>query len=181
LGITNNVDDAEVMGFVRSASYIVNHLSGYTVATTFTEWANISPLRMAFNSMSGYVPIMVDRTPVVSVTSIVPQFYNASPVSLTGLVIDNEAGILYLSASSLFLGPCLVTYTAGRSVVPSTLQMACRIIVQGLWDTQRGPAMKPDMGLSDDMVRLPDIAWPIPRQAMELITMSPYKAAPGFA
>jgi len=175
-------DDSEILGFIRSASFVINHISGFTLATTFADfvtpsWGAISGI----SPMSGYIPIAVTRTPLLSVSVIQPQFYQAAAVDVSQIVINSEAGIIYLPTSSLFLGPCVVTYKAGRTSVPTILQTACRIIVQSLWETQRGPTGNPSLGPANDMVAVPGMGVSIPAHAMELLVNSPYRAAPGFA
>jgi hypothetical protein len=178
-----STDDAELMGFIRSASYAVNHMTGYTVRTGFSEWltpdwGTPGPNLGVYGS--GYVSLTLARSPVLSVESITPMFYGVAALSLVGVSLDGEAGVLWLPTNQLFLGPCTVQYTAGRSFVPANLQSACRVIVQHLWDTQRGPAVKGFLG-GDDTVMVPGIGFAIPSRAVELMAQSPFHAAPGFA
>ncbi len=176
------VDDSELLGFIRTASHIINHMAGYTLSATFADfttpsWGTVSGI----SPMSGYIPIMTTRTPVLSVTSVQPQFYQAAAVDVSQVVANGDAGIIYLPLSSLFLGPCVITYKAGRTSIPTSLQTACRIIVQSLWETQRGPTGNPSFGPADDLVAVPGMGISIPEHAMEILENVPYHAAPGFA
>ena len=182
----SSTDDSEIMNFIQSATQAVAAVCGYVVPTQFSDFTDVGwgALTPTGAYASGYVPIIMQRLPVLSVQSVVPQFYNAAPADISKIVIDNEAGVVWLPTTALFLGPCLVTYTAGRANTPANvlqnLQNACRIIVQHLWETQRGPASQPRMG-GDELVMLPGIGYAVPARAVELMQNSPFHAAPGFA
>lgn len=181
-----STDNSEILNYIASASQVVASVCGYTVPTTFSDFTDVGwgALTPTGAYASGYVPIVLNRIPVMSVQSVIPQFYNAAPADISKIVIDSEAGVVWLPTTALFLGPCVVNYTAGRSSMPANtlqnLQNACRIIVQHLWETQRGPASQPRMG-GDELVMLPGIGYAIPARAVELMQASPFHAAPGFA
>lgn len=181
-----STDNSEILNYIASASQVVASVCGYTTPVQFSDftdvgWGSLTPTGAY---ASGYVPIILNRLPILSVQSVVPQFYNAAPADISKIVIDAEAGVVWLPTTALFLGPCLVTYTAGRASMPpnvlQNLQNACRIIVQHLWETQRGPAGNPRPA-GDETVMLPGIGYAIPARAVELMQASPYHAAPGFA
>jgi hypothetical protein len=177
-------DDAELVGFIHSASAVVNWLCGYSRPTSFTEFT--TPRWNALvTPMNVYASVVTQRLPLLTVTSIVPQFYGG-PLPLTGLVTDPDAGIIYIPLSSLavgYIGPVALTYQAGRQSVPTVLREAALIILQNLWETQRGPAggSGPRMGGLDDMVQVPGMGSYIPSKAMQLMRESPYFAAAGVA
>ena len=61
-----------------------------------------------------------------------------------------------------------VTYVAGWGVsVPAAFNSFGRIVLQHLWDTQRGPAAMPMGG--GDMVTVPGFGFAIPNAAAELL------------
>jgi hypothetical protein len=171
-------DNSEILGFITAASEIVNKLCGYSRPTSFTEYS--TPKWNALATPNNvYASLVVRRLPLWTVTSIVPQFYGGA-LSLTGLVTDLDAGIVYIPITSLvvgYIGPVAITYQAGRASVPVVLQEATMLIVQGMWESQRGPAMKPMMG-DDSMVMAPGVGQYIPARALEMMKQSPYFAAP---
>ncbi len=63
-----------------------------------------------------------------------------------------------------------VNYVAGWGTsVPAAFNVASRIILQNLWETQHGPSARPSMGASADMVTPPGFGFAIPNQAAELL------------
>jgi hypothetical protein len=62
-----------------------------------------------------------------------------------------------------------VTYVAGwGTTVPAAFNLAARYIVQHLWTSQHGPAVRPSMGGSD-LVTPPGFGFAIPNMAAELL------------
>lgn len=183
-----NTDDAELLKMITAASDVVNWLCGYSRPTTFTEFTDLN--WGALTTPNGvYASVVVNRLPLLTVTSITPQFYG-STLSLTGVVTDQAAGIVYVpifSIPQLFTGPVTVTYSAGRTIVPVVLQEAALIITQNLWETQRGPAARGPgsfgrPGLAEEaLMEVPGMGVMIPARAMELMVRSPYYSAAAVA
>lgn len=175
-------DDSEIRGFIASATDVVNAVCGYSRPTPFIELTTAK-----WNALTTpgnvYASIMVRRLPLLTLTSITPRFYGTA-FSLTGVQLDNTAGIIYLPMNTLSVawgGPVDVAYVAGRATVPTVLQEACRIIVQGFWETQRGPSTGRQLMGGDDMVTAPGSGQLIPGRALEMMERSPYYAAPSLA
>jgi hypothetical protein len=170
---TNTVNDAKLMGFIHAATSIINRECGYTAPTVFTETVE----GRADNS--GRQFIVLARTPVLSVATITPTMQGFPTIDLSTLNITTESGIVYTSNWFPFYGPVNVTYTAGRPSIPSALREACLLIVQDMWDTQRGGATRvPSFGGNEDSG---DATQGLPYRALQLMRMSPYDAAPGIA
>jgi hypothetical protein len=123
-----------------------------------------------------YTVLQVRQRPLVSVTSIVSV---ASGIALdisAGLDIDPNAGTIRRKLGYPFYGPFFmwlpamsVTYVAGwGTAVPAAFNLAARIIVKHLWDTQRGVTPAPMMG-GDEVVSLPGWGYAIPERAAELL------------
>jgi hypothetical protein len=116
--------------------------------------------------------LQVRQRPLVSVTSIT--------TVASGTVIDISAGLDVNPAartvrrkdgSPFTADSCavLVTYVAGWGTqVPAAIGLAARIILQHLWDTQRGSVSLPMQG-GDEMAMLPGMGFAIPRAAAELL------------
>lgn len=117
--------------------------------------------------------LQAQQRPVVSVASITP-LTTGVPADLSmGADIDAGAGIIRAKPGFRFAGswdaPVTVTYTAGwGTAVPAAFNSAARIIIQHLWDTQHGPAVRPMMG-GQDLTGLPPFPYLIPRGAAELL------------
>ena len=124
--------------------------------------------------MSNQTVIPVRHRPLVSVTSIASASGGAIDIS-AGLDLDNNAGLIRRQLGLPFYGPFFqwlpqvtVTYVAGWGItVPSAFGVAARIILQHLWDTQRGAAGQPLQG--EELVTPPGFGYAIPAAAAELL------------
>jgi hypothetical protein len=126
---------------------------------------------------SGYTVLQVRQRPLVSVTSIVSAS-SGLPLDLTaGLDLDANAGIIRRKLGYPFYGPyfqwlpaMLITYVAGwGTTAPAAFNLAGRIILQHLWETQHGPSARPGMG-GEELATLPGWGYAIPSRAAELLT-----------
>lgn len=175
LAKTGTADDEAIRGYIRAASDIVNTCCGYTAPTTIVETVN------GRADASGRSILVLAKGPVLSVTSIATQMQGLPTIDTSGLVVNADAGTVYLSNWMPFYGPLTVTYVAGRNgAVPQVLQDACALLVQWLWRTRRGGATRqPDQGGQDELVTFKGIA--MPAEVAAMLSMSPYTAAPGIA
>jgi hypothetical protein len=119
----------------------------------------------------------LQRTPVLSVSSITTQMIGLPPIDLTYVTMNPSAGTLYFKNWYAFYGPLVVTYVAGRAEIPPALQTACAIIVQDLWQTQRGAVPLPTAAVDESGPQSSGI----PYRALQLMRMAPYDGAPGIA
>jgi hypothetical protein len=113
----------------------------------------------------------------VSVTSIASA--SGSNIDISGgLDLDVNAGTIRRKLGLPFYGPffawlpvCYPTYVAGWGTsVPAAFGSFARIVVQHLWDSQRGPAALPMGG--GEMVTVPGFGFAIPNMAAELLNGS---------
>jgi hypothetical protein len=123
-----------------------------------------------------YTVLQVQQRPLVSVTSIV-SVASGLPIDITaGLDIDPNAGTIRRKLGFPFYGPYFawlpamtITYVAGWGTsVPAAFNTAARVILQHLWETQHGPAVRPSMG-GMDMVQPAGFSFAIPNRAAELL------------
>ena len=170
---TSTADDQQLWRYIQTATGIVNRKCGYTAATPFTETANFGRA-----DSSGNQTIVLARTPVLSVTSITPQLQGLPGYDLTALIVNQEAGIIYLSNWMRFYGPVTVAYIAGRGFVPQELQTACLILVRWMWRTQSGGVIAIPGPYVDESGAATE---GMPYEALALMNDSPYDAAPGIA
>jgi len=167
---TTTSSDSEIAAYVATIrSCLERYTGGPLVNTTITNERT--------EMQAGQTVIPVRQRPLVSVTSITAASGGAIDIS-AGLDLDVNAGLIRRKLGLPFYGPFFswlpqvnVTYVAGWGVsVPATFGTAARIILQNLWNTQRGPAPQPLMG--EEMVTLPGFGFAIPNQAAELLNGS---------
>lgn len=160
-------DDDELWLMVLAASDVINNLAGYSLPTTVTE--QLVPTVDKY----GRSVLMLSQVPVVSVDSVIPAVGDGT-VDVDDLMLDQTSGAVYGSSLS---GPQTVTYTAGRAEVPASLQEACRILTQHLWETQRGVIPGPAGG--DEMSD--QTTYGVPYRVLELVRYGGYKTPSGVA
>lgn len=135
LNILTADNDEELRNFIEAATSIVEDVVGPVVVRTVTEVhprpSNVLVLRCP---------------PVVSLLSLTPLVANGFGVDVTALDLDPETGIVRrvdgLSIGRQHAGfqptPVRAVYTAGRPAVPAAITMAARVVIDHMWETQRG-------------------------------------------
>jgi hypothetical protein len=141
LRVSNTANDEELRLYLAAITAVVERRTGPILQATHTQVTEAKDT------------IVLQRAPVVSVTSIVPTFPNAPSVyPAPTYLLDPIPGILrrqpfffsqwgfdwgYNETYLPFYGRLTVTYVAGRSTVPEAVQVAARIILQDAWGSRR--------------------------------------------
>ena len=131
---------SELRGIIDAATAILENHPAYNVAdnvkqTSHTEWYDAAST------------VCLQHYPVASITSVVgwsggtSQTFTAAAwdSGLTpdyGYAFDANSGLLYLNGC--YSGRVLVTYTSGATTVPADIRLAALLLVEHLWETQRG-------------------------------------------
>lgn len=158
--------DTEIQSFVATIQSSLEAMTGGPLVNRqVTERAE---------AVAGMTRICLRQRPLVSVVSIAAES-SGSAVSITDVKIDANAGILQRSTGWPFYGPLFmslpwftVTYVAGWGTsVPAAFNSAARIILDHLWETQRGATTQPLQG--EPLVAPPGFGYAIPRQAADLL------------
>jgi hypothetical protein len=166
---TTTSSDSEIQSFIATIeSNLERATGGPIVNRTVTERSEM---------MHGQTVIPVRQRPLVSVTSIASASGGLIDIS-GGLDLDVSAGLIRRKLGLPFYGPfftwlpvCYPTYVAGWGTsVPAAFGSFARIVLQHLWDTQRGPAALPMGG--GEMVTPPGFGFAIPNRAAELLNGS---------
>jgi hypothetical protein len=160
--------DAEIQSFIAT---IETSLEGATGGPVINR-----PVVERAELTDGYTVISVRQRPLVSVTSIVSVASGVAIDISTGLDIDVNAGTIRRKLGYPFYGQYFtwlssmtVTYVAGWGVqAPAAFNSFARIVLQNLWDTQRGAAARPVMG-GQEMVTPPGFGFAIPNRAAQLL------------
>lgn len=153
-------EDVELQGFVDAATAAVETQLGQVVdPRTIVEQINFP---------SGRSPFLLRSVPVISLTSIVSldgsTTWNVSP---TVMHVDSASGLVTVLSGPLLTGSALATYQAGMVPIQANVRLAALIIIQHLWETQRGV-----MGLQlggDQETYVVGRGFAIPRRAIELL------------
>jgi hypothetical protein len=160
LNMTSTADDEELRTYIEATTAVVeNYLGRAVVRRSFTEEHQVSGGEL-----------MLNWTPVQSITSIetvdgVTTWTAADVHVSTSGVVTAEAGATALD------GAITVTYVAGSALVPGNWALAARIIVQHLWETQRGTAGAPFAGgLDMPGAGFTQYGFSIPNRAKQLLT-----------
>lgn len=86
----------------------------------------------------GYNTLVLPKRPVVSLTSV-ENVDTGSTYNVAGIDLNQSTGRLTVLSGVGFTGLLEFTYVAGYTVVPAAYNLAVRLIIQHLWETQRGP------------------------------------------
>jgi hypothetical protein len=110
--------------------------------------------------------LLLRNVPVLSLTSVVSAD-GATTWNVADLQPDVETGCITVVSGPALTGSVDVTYQVGMVVVPDDYRLAAKIIIQHLWETQRG-TMGVQLG-GDNEPYMAGRGFAIPRRALELL------------
>lgn len=160
LNLTSTDEDTELQRYVDAAIERIEDYTGQTTtAESFTE--TLRPV----NSDT----IILRHRPVTDVTAV-----ESADGSTTWSVDDidvEDDGFLHREGGAPFSGRITVTYNAGFATPPAKYELAALIIVQHLWQTQRGSRRNAPEPMSDSMSNTAGggRGYAIPNAALELL------------
>jgi len=160
--ITNTVSDEELRVYLEAATGVIERHLGQAVVRRSRTEEHVVPV--------GGV-LVLNWSPVISVTSLA-QVGGATWDPATLHV--TSTGVVTSPLGAAPTGHLTVTYIAGMTVVPEEYGLAARIIVQHLWETQRGAAGAPRAGGLGDTLGVTravgsGLGYAIPNRALELL------------
>lgn len=163
-------------------------LAVYVDATTDLIERYIGPVenRSVTETVRGGSALVLSQVPVVSITSITDPRGLRAAVAAADVFLNPSSGVIRPKLYSEFSDPVVVVYTAGRSVsgatIPAAIQLAARIVVAHLWQTQRGSAGGGGAGAGDDFADerqlAPGYGYAMPNRALALLAK--YRTPPGI-
>jgi hypothetical protein len=158
MGPTETADDDELRSFVAAATRAVERALGRKVVRrTVTD-------RFFFSGPEQQ--LLLRNVPVLSLTSAVSAD-GATTWNVADLRPDVESGYVTVVSGPALTGIVDFTYQVGMVVVPDDYRLAAKIIIQHLWETQRG-TMGVQLG-GDDEHYMAGRGFAIPRRALELL------------
>ncbi|MFI5973512.1 head-tail connector protein [Streptomyces sp. NPDC051452] len=155
----NTADDVELLGFIDAATAAVEKQLGKVVEprTIVDELDFHRPVRS----------FLLRSVPVISLTSLTSLDGSHSwDVSPSAAHVDPESGRVTLLGATI-RGTAVGIYQAGLTVVGANVRLAAKIIIQHLWETQRG-MMQVQFG-GDTETYTPSRGYAIPNRALELL------------
>ncbi|NUP24014.1 MAG: phage gp6-like head-tail connector protein [Streptomyces sp.] len=155
----NTEDDAEIQGFIRSVTAICERYAGSLTRTIHVE------------THTGGYGMALAHPPILSLTSVTAIQQGSTDQAVGDLALDATNGIVRRLDRGRMVGPFTVTYVAGRTSIPPNVRQAALIILQHMWETQRG-GMPARFGNQDEVYDS-RITYSIPRRAQELLGDQP--------
>lgn len=128
LNISGTTQDEELRGWIEAVTTVVESYVGPIVRRTHTR--RVCGYRNA---------IPLPHTQVTAVTAVTLVSDGSSPITLSDLAINTQAGIVtYKSGARFAYGDMDFTYTVSRSYVEPNWQQAAALILQSNWGSQLG-------------------------------------------
>lgn len=152
--------DEEIQGFIRAITEVCERHVGAVARTTHTE------------KHRGGRGIVLLRAPVLSLTSVTAIETSGTDQTVADLDLDQPTGIVQRKDGGWMRGPFRVTYVAGQTQIPAHVRLAALIILQHMWETQRGTMGGVRVGGADEVLD-PRFGFSIPRRAQELLGDQP--------
>lgn len=155
----NTDDDEELQTYIDAAGGAVEtHLHEVVVSRQVSE-------RLTLDGSSHF---RLWQRPVIELLSLTNRADN-STFDISGLDVDTDTGLVEVVSGVAPNGRYTATYQAGYATVPTNYQLGAMLILQHLWDTQRGTqGTVPGMAGADDNYD-PRWSFSIPRRALELL------------
>lgn len=194
LNITTTTDDDELRSVAHKATAILVNHPAYTVAdhvkrTTYTEWhdggrpvlilrhVNVDPTTVTATEYSSTTSQAIAYEPADGGSFTAYGWQAADGSGANGILLRTSSG-----SPACWSGRVKVAYTAGVTTVPADLRLAALLLVEHLWETQRGsssgglPSGTEIESAADFTFGPPELLPPRVRQALE-----PYRKAPAVA
>jgi hypothetical protein len=172
LNITGTTNDAELEVYIAAVTEAIEAYIGPVGRRTITE--TVSP-------SSGV--LLLSTVPVLSLTSVMP--YASAPLTVSTLTVNKTAGIIYPGAYSGFWAVSYdVVYLVGRASVPASVNTAGRLVLQRLWETQRGGTTSPARiigGLGSEEIGAETAAFSYVKSYGVRELLDPYRLLAGMA
>jgi uncharacterized phiE125 gp8 family phage protein len=158
---SDTTDDVELQSFVDAATASVETQLGQVVGQrTVVDQLDFTRSTTAF---------LLQAVPVISLTSLVSlDGAQAWTVTPPAMYLDGASGCITVLSGPPVKGSVLATYQAGYTAIPANIRLAALIIIQHLWETQRGN-MGSVPGGSDEPQYMIGRGFALPRRALELL------------
>lgn len=170
LNLTGTTNDAELEVYLAAVTDAIEAYIGPVGRRTVTE--TVYPT-------SGV--LLLSTSPVLSITSITPY---AGVALGAGTYSLRPGGFVYPAtyAAGFYAPEYAVVYVAGRAAVPAAVNMAARLVLQRLWETQRGGSVSPQIiGAASADFGVEQTAFSYVKSYGVRELLDPYRLAPAVA
>lgn len=146
LNLTTTAEDEELQTFIESATAVIeDYIDKVLIQRTITEEHYLTDYSWGFGQNYGQpaawgIParkLALRKRPALTLVSV-DRFDGTLSWDVTNNLHLNPSGIVDVLFGNPLSGHVRVVYTAGMSVIPARYTLAAAIIVQHLWQTQRG-------------------------------------------
>lgn len=162
LNMTVTSNDDELRFMVAATTRVIERLAGAVVPRTVIE---------VVRQRGGCRSLMLTTCPVLSVTSLT-SIVDGRTYDVSALYVDSPLAGMVRRADqgAISGGPWTAVYQAGRLEVPANIGLAARMLVEHLWETQRGAAQINPPTLSvDASLGTPGVWFAVPNKVKELL------------
>ncbi|MFI6560394.1 phage head-tail connector protein [Streptomyces sp. NPDC050534] len=159
IGPTETKDDVELQTYIDAATAVVEEQLGQVVEQrTVVDQLDFAKATTSF---------LVNSVPVISLTSVTSlDGVTSWAAGMPTMHVDPSTGLVTVLSGPSITGTVLVSYEAGMAAVPANYRLAGLIIIQHLWETQRGTM---GVQLGDAETYMAGRGFAVPRRAIELL------------
>lgn len=183
-------NDQEIRGYSQAVTEWVEYVAGPVVTRQVTESIRAQGTVLV---LSG-APVRTDLGTALSpanrrdgsttngIVSIVPQLTYGFMYDLDQLLVDGPSGLVRQSAGLPFFysgdpyPQYLVTYWAGRKVIPWGIYEASKITLKHIWAVERGGMGQPP-AFGESETTMTGLGFAVPNRALQLLTPHAGKAS----
>ncbi|MEV6791250.1 phage head-tail connector protein [Streptomyces sp. NPDC051320] len=153
-------DDDELQLYLEAATIAVEKARGQVI--------DVRPVIDDLD-LTGAATFVLRSSPAIELTSV-EAVDGSQTWDITALHLYGQSGRVSVLSGPPVTGLVSVSYTAGMQPIPDNYVLAALIIVQHLWETQRG-SMGVQLG-GEAEAYTPGRGFAIPRRAIELLGLS---------
>ena len=131
-------NDIELQGYVDAITGVVeNYKHEIIEPKSFTDEVDLSSYRLRPFGTGRHRKFRLYQTPIISITSA-ESADGTTTFDTSAWRVDPISGLVTAYGSSRPYGCMLVTYQAGYETVPPWYVQGALVIIQHVWETQRG-------------------------------------------
>ena len=130
----NSLNETILRQMMAATTELIENVVGTTVQRLVTDELIPGNTKAAIRVPQAPVPTTSAVTQVKSIWAGGPVWTQANG----DFIVSPDSGVVYLKGMiPFYMGPWLVTYTAGMLVIPQAIQLAAKEIIFDMWSTQR--------------------------------------------